>query len=416
VSGDSTAIPSTGPTSTGPTSAPPRLRWPLATILANRGIANTFIRFPYVLITPLTLGLGISLSTATALLGIRELGGLLAPIAGRQADRGHERSTMVICGLLTAAGSAFATLGSNVVIFCVMMTIGGAAKIGSDSAQSAWVGHRVPFHGRGRILGLTELSWGGAFLVGVPACAWLTNDFGWQAPYIILGGAIALSSVALRIVAPRDEIIAVEDRRTGRWHPPRSSWGLFAYAFLQPFAQMMVFAVAGDWFVTAFGLSLSGLGTGALLIGVGEIVGTLATVWAADHFGKKPSTIAGLVPVIPALLVLAWVGDNQILGVGLIVVGAIGFEFSFVSALPLFTEIDPSARASAVSATFAMATLSRAISSALAGVIYVWGGIAANGAVAAFCLILGAVIVAFGVSEPGSSRVSRRRALPIDPN
>lgn len=400
VSGDRTAV----------ALAQPRLRWTLGTILANRGIANAFIRFPYVLITPLTVGLGISLSTATALLGIRELGGLLAPLAGRQADRGHERSTMVACGLLTAAGSAFATLGSNVVIFCVMMTIGGAAKIGSDSAQSAWVGHRVPFSRRGRVLGLTELSWGGAFLVGVPACAWLTDGFGWQAPYIILGGALALASLATRIVAPPDEVIAVEDQRTGRWMPPRASIGLFAYAFLQPFAQMMVFAVAGDWFVTAFGLSLSGLGTGALLIGLGEIVGTLATVWAADHFGKKRSTVAGLVPVIPALLVLGWVGGNQVLGVGLIVLAAIGFEFSFVAALPLFTEIDPTARASAVSATFATATFSRAISSALAGIIYVWGGIAANGVVAATCLILGAGIVAFGVQEPGTLRVSRRRA------
>src|SRR5690349_19573620 len=68
---------------------------PLVPIIAARLGGNILIRFPYTFGTAISRGLGIDIDTLTAILGVRELGGLAAPAIGHVADRGHERRTMV---------------------------------------------------------------------------------------------------------------------------------------------------------------------------------------------------------------------------------------------------------------------------------------------------------------------------------
>ncbi len=378
----------------------------LTALIGTRLVGNIFHRFPYVLLTPLSAGLGISVATATSVLGLRELGGVAAPAIGRWADRGHERRAMTWCCTLTGALAVLIWLGNWIGtplwLFTSMMIVGGLTKIGIDTSQSAWIAHRVPFARRGRILGLTEVAWGGAFLLGVPICAWLTDRWGWRAPFGAIGFALLAGAIWIRVVTPHDEPEAVDEEQEAwhRWRPPVGSGGLFAFATLQPFAQMLVFAVAGDWFVQSLGMSLTGLGLNTMLLGIGEVAGTLGSAWSADRFGKRTAALTGVLIIVPTCAAMGLVGHRAVFGVALLVVAAVGFELSWVSALPLFTEIAPDTRAATLGAFFAVATVSRAVSSAAAGWIYTAGGIAAVGVVAASIATVLAVALRVAVAEP----------------
>jgi predicted MFS family arabinose efflux permease len=137
-----------------------------------------------------------------------------------------------------------------------------------------------------------------------------------------------------------------------------------------------------------------------VLLGVGEVTGTLASAWSADRFGKRVAAMVGVALIVPTTAMMGTIGSNAVAGVALLVVIAIGFELSWVSALPLFTEIAPGDRAATLGAFFATATVSRAASSAAAGWIYTAGGIATVGVLAAVIAAVLLVTMAVAVSEP----------------
>jgi len=358
---------------------------------------NLLLRFPYAFLTAISHGLGLRLDTTTALLGIRELGGLASPAIGAVADRGHERRAMVTCAVLAGISTVAIAGHPALWLVTILLIIGGIAKFGSDTAQTAWIGHRVPFEQRGRIFGVVELSWAFAFIAGVPVCAWLEGHWGWQAMFIFSGGFLMVSGLATRFVVPADQPEQVEKGRRPRLSGPLV--GMYAYVALQPFAQMFVFAVYGDWFVKHLHMSNARLGLSTLLIGIGEGVGTVLTALVADRLGPRRSAIAGMLLAAPLALLLGAVGGHVWFGVALLVVMSAGVEFSFVSALPIITELDPGARAAAIGLATVVITVARAASSAISGYVYVHAGIAVTGIVGAVAFGLAAFAL-WTVVEP----------------
>jgi predicted MFS family arabinose efflux permease len=355
--------------------------------MASRTVANTLVRFPYVLLAPLARGFGISITAATAVLGVRELGGLFTPIAAHHADSGHERRTMVIT--LAAAGSclAVATIGTRLWLFTVLMFLSGCAKFSSDVAQSAFVSHRVPFARRSRVIGLTETTWAVAFLTGVPLTAWLTDRWNWQLPYIVVGLAILASAGWLRWAVPADQPHSVAPRHLG-WRPPRRALPLLVFAAAQPAAQMMLFAVSGAWFEQHLGFRVNELGVVAILIGLGELIGTGTPALIGDRLGGRRLGILGAGLAIPLAGCLALVGGRSVFGVAVVVLTAIGLEITFVAALPLISEVDLTNRASMLAVAIGLGTATRALTSAVAGWVYESFGIAMTGAATAGLLVI----------------------------
>ena len=374
---------------------------PTSTIVGfavSRTAVAILIRFPYTFLTAISAGLGLSIAGTTNLLGLRELPGLATPFVGRFVDRGHTRSTM-------AVGFTCATVGCWVVatgwlpIVVVAMFLSGIGGYAIATSQNAWIGHRVPFARRGRAIGLVELSWAIAFLVGGPACAWLIDHHGWRSSFWVVGAAIAISGgvtvsqLGPDVVEPRDA-----EALEGSWARAfsRKTAGLYIYAGMQPFAQIIVFAVYGDWLSTRFGMSTALIGTVTVFIGVGEFVGTGASSAISDRLGKRRCTVGGAALAAPMALVLGVVGTHQVLGVAAMVVFAIGLEFSFVSALPLMTEMDPEARGLTLGIAFAIVTVGRTIGSSLSGLIYEHLGMWVCGIIACGALIVGGTAVQLG--------------------
>ncbi|HKY15582.1 MAG TPA: MFS transporter [Microthrixaceae bacterium] len=379
----------------------------LPALVGGRAAGNLLIRFPYVFLTAMARGLGVSVESATAILGIRELGGLATPVVGRIADRGHERRVIVttcgLAGIVTIVAPFLvddvAGRTAGLIAFSALLVAGAVFKFGCDAAQGAWIGHRVPFARRGRILGVMEVAWAGAFLLGVPLCALAVDRWGWRAPFVLTGTILLAFAVAQRLVLPRDRHEQGTPERFS-FHIPPGLRGVIGYCCLQPFAQMLVFAVAGDWFVESLGMSLTGLGLNTVLIGCAELAGTGLAAGLTDRIGKRRGASIGLAVGLPAAAGLGLAGDNAVLGVVLLLWFAVGIEFSFVSALPLITELGTTSRASAIGLAMAVLTLARAFSSSIAGVVYTRGGIALTGLLAAAALALGVAVLHWFVREP----------------
>ncbi len=360
----------------------------LASIIAARFGGNLLIRFPYTFLTTLSRAFGIPLDTMTTLLGARELGGLVSPAIGRVADRGHERSTMV--GAAAVAGVATIAVSADPPLWVVSVLLigGGIAKFGLDTSQGAWVAHRVPLARRGRIFGIVELSWALALLVGVPICGALVETWGWRSMFRFSGALLIATAVLMRISVRPDRPERSDTPRRPRFR--RELAGVWLYSALQPFAQMFVFAVYGDWFATTLRMSPARLSLMSILIGLGELGGTGLSALFADRVGKRRAALGGILLAAPVVATLGFVGTHELLAVTLMVVVAVGLEFSFVSALPLIAELDPAARASAIGLAIALGTGARAASAALGGVVYVSAGIGATGAITAVTCCLGA--------------------------
>jgi predicted MFS family arabinose efflux permease len=124
------------------------------------------------------------------------------------------------------------------------------------------------------------------------------------------------------------------------------------------------------------------------------------TAIVTDRIGKRRAAIGGILLAAPMAASLGTVGHRAWLGVTLIVVMAVGTEFSFVSALPIIAELDPDARAASIGAATVLITIARAVASALAGVVYVHLGMGAAGLVGALACV-GAAVALWSVVEPG---------------
>jgi len=368
----------------------------------TRLLGNLFIRFPYVFITQISRGLGVQVETLTLILGARELGGLVAPLTGRWVDRGHT-ARVIVAGGVIAGTACMAAATTNVAAFVVIMVIGGAAKISIDLAQNAWLGHNVAIHTRGRVLWVVEATWALAFLAGVPAIAWLINLFGWRAGFIVTGPLLVVAAIVsgLRLREGEDvvandgpgliDIIEPDASPTTLRRPShRLKPAVWIFCAMQPLAQMLIFAVNGDWFSESLDLTVTAVGTATLLLGAAELIGAVITVWFTDRYGSIRCGMWGMGLAIPPLLAITVVGHNAAAAIALLFVMDIAIEFGFVAVLPVFSELDPANRGKAVSQVFVIMMVTRAVGSGAAGFIYSMGGFSAS-VVAASIACAGAV-------------------------
>ena len=161
-----------------------RMRLPV--VLLARTALNTSFRIIYPFLPSIARGLGISLAAASGLVTLQMMAGLSAPLLGPLTDRYGRRRTMEVALLLFTLASlllaGMGTLASAAVAFALY----GIAKALYDPAVYAYLGDTVPYSERSRVVGIVELSWSSAWLLGVPASGFLIERFGWRAPWAAL--------------------------------------------------------------------------------------------------------------------------------------------------------------------------------------------------------------------------------------
>ncbi len=376
----------------------------LGTILLSRVIIDSSFRVVYPFLPVISRGLGVPLTAVSFLLTLRALAGLSSPLFGPLLDRYGRRSLMLaglgMLAMATALMAGWPIYGVAVVAFVLI----GLSKTAYNPALQAYLGDAVPYHRRGRVMGLTELSWAAAWLVGVPAAGFLIERAGWQAPFVVL---TLLALVALLFTGrlpsdPSQRASSIAFHWTGLCHN-RSAWLGMAVGLLFVFAIENVFVVYGAWMEETFRLSVGALGLASSVIGIAEAMGEGASAGLVDRLGKKTAVLGGLLLNAGAYLLLPLLSGSLTSAlVGLFVL-FMAFEFSIVSSIPLMSELAPGARGRLMSLNVAALSVGRMVGSLTGAPLWLRGGLTLNGVVSCGAALAAFALLFLFVSEPVGS-------------
>ncbi len=383
------------------------LSWQLFFITLSRWFLNCGIRLIYPFLPALSRGMGIPLAEMAGLVSLRGFIGFTSPLFGPLSDHWGRRPVLVGAILLFTCSASLVVILPGPLAFALALAGIALSKYIFEPALMGYLGDTVPYARRGRAIAWTELSWGGALLLGGPLFGWVLQAQGWQMPFFWLSvGSVAMAAALWRALPP-------PDRRQRPWRglgpflgQVRRSRGMaaaIAFIFLLMLGNELLLIVFGRWMEVSFALSLTSLGLASAVIGGGEVLGELTAGWAADRFGKRRTVIVASLACALCYLLIALPSSLAGALASLFLV-FLCFEIATVSSFPLFTEILPEARAMSLSLVGAAASLARALGDLTGPALSAWGGFAVNCWVAAGLLLLAVSVLAWGVKERAAAR------------
>lgn len=408
----------------------PEVRRHLPLLIGGRFSSNLLLRFPAPFLGVIAAGLGTSVGVMGLALSAGEFAGLAAPAVGRAADRRGARTAMSVGLSLVTVGALLAAAAPVVVVFALAMVVVQLSKVSFDAATTSWVADRVPFGRRAEVTGLVETSWALALLVGIPALGVLVDRAGWRWGFAAIAVLCGIAALGVRRRIPAspghgdgslhpdallDEalggpagpavIAAVADApvaEPGRswWRMPWRTVATLACVALLMGAVQLVVVVEGVWLEDAFGFTTAGIGGAIFFIGIAELTGSLGASRLTDRLGKRRSMVIGTLVMAPAMASLGLVGSSAVVGVAIVAVGTLGFEYALVSSFPMVAELDPAARGTMFTLMLAAGTAMRGVANVVGTSLYDLGGIGVVGLTSAALAMVVLVLLAVAVREP----------------
>jgi DHA1 family inner membrane transport protein len=367
---------------------------------------NTARRFAYPFAPVLSRGLGVPLTAVTSIIAVNQATSILGIFFGPLADRlGYRLMMLAGMGMLVIGMFSGGFLPFYSVVLAALF-LAGLGKSVFDPALQAYVGERVPFERRGRVIGVLEFGWAGSTLLGIPLIGLLIEHMGWRSPFFALGGAGLAGIVALRILIPGDEKKPAAHPAApglrGAWHrlvkePP--ALGAIGFAFFVSLANDNLFVVYGAWLEKSFSLSIVALGIVTSVIGVAELLGEGLTAGLSDRLGLKRSLVLGAALCVICYAILPFTSKTLSLSLGGLFFIFMAYEFSIVTALSLSTELLPGSRATMMSGFLAAAGAGRVIGALMGGPVWLAGGVLATGLVSAAVTGLGLASLGWGLRK-----------------
>jgi predicted MFS family arabinose efflux permease len=375
----------------------PEVRRALPAIIGVRFVINVAMRMTYTFLPAFARGTNLSVESMSTILSARELTSLSAPLTGKASDRFGPLTVMAYGGLLAGTGLLLATLGAPGLV--IGLLIFGFGRTAHQVALNSWIGNVVAYERRGRATGLIELTWGGAALLGLPLIGFLIGWLTWWSAFGLLGVLALGFSLRLRTHEPPK--VPGGGEATRKPEMTRTVIAALATNGAITASAQFLFLGHGLWLEDTYDLNTAEIGLAIVAIGAIEVVATLGSSRLTDRLGKRRSMLGGTVLMTAALFVLA-VNSTPPLAVGLavLVVAFLGFEYAVVSAIPLMSELDPGARAQMIGRSVSVATVIRAVVTLIASAIYVSSGFSALMAVATGAGVLAILLAAFVMVEP----------------
>ncbi len=383
-----------------------QLVWQVGIATLSRLLLNTSRRFIYPFAPALSRGLGVPLPAITSLIALNQATGLLSPVFGPLGDHWGYRIIMLVGLGMLAVGMTASGILPFYGALVIAVFLAGLGKSLYDPALQAYVGERVPYQRRGLVIGVIEFSWAGSTLIGIPLVGLLIDQWGWQAPFLVLGGLAVLSVIALAIVIPSD------GRRPQRVRPTtgfRAGWrilrreraalGALGFIFLAGLANDNLFVVYGIWLEEQFALGLVALGTATTVIGMAELTGEGLTATVSDRIGLKRAAIIGLILSTLSYALLPLISHNLPAALVGLFLTFITFEFTIVTSYSLFTEVLPQARGTMMSSLLAATGVGRVTGALIGWPIWLAGGILAVGVASAAFSFLALVSLWWGLED-----------------
>lgn len=311
-----------------PATQPPMPYAALLTLMAMSFLLVTSEFLPNGVLTEMAAGLGITPGQAGQTVSMTALAGLItALVVGSLFPRIDRRSLLIWMALLGAASNVLVALAPSFWLILVARFMLGAALSTfwsmSISAASSLVGPRR----LGRALMFTSGGVSLATVAGVPVGVMLSNAFGWRLVFAIIGAAMLLLAVSLRVTLPRIPATKAGGfRALGRaLRVPGVSLGLGGHVLvvLGHFAAYTYIRLALERVTDATGAPLAPATIVVLLalFGAGGFVGNFVIGLVVDRAFKQFSMLAPLVIAAAAFTVLAAPGALWAVGIAVTVWG-----------------------------------------------------------------------------------------------
>ena len=382
------------------------LNFQVTVFVIVRLVYNTLFRMIYPFLSYFAKGMGVDLRMISYAFTSRSLMGLISPFLASVADSRGRKTGMLIGSVTYTLAVSLIVIWPSYTTFFIGLSVSFIGYLIFVPSMQAYLGDRVAYHKRGRVLGITELSWSLSAIIGVPLVGFMIAQKGWLAPFPLLALLGAISFIVLAWMLPKDN--GPREGQAGFWmnfkkvfsYPPAIT--ALAMAALYTAANEVVSMVYGVWVEEAFAFNIASLITTALVIGFSELGGEVLVTLFTDKIGKRKAIALGIIGNCLAALTLLFFG-HWLLGAMLsLFLFYLTYEFTIVSGIPLMTEILPSARATMMAAHMALIALGRSIGDLLAPSLFtqtVLPGISAN-ALAAIGFNLLALFCLFRVKLP----------------
>ena len=344
----------------------------LILIAFGRFVSNIAYRLVFPFLPTVSRGLGVSTGTLGTALAMRDLVEMGSPLLGKITDRRGTNQAMVagICGL----GMALALQGasSGLILFIFALVLASISKNSFDIGSSSWTGTAVPFENRSRAIGLIETTWALSFVVGMPIAALLIRAGTWRTPFLVTAALCVATGILFQLFLPRKHYI---EETQGRSHLSTTArYSLFAMVTLGA-GHMMMLVTFAAFLEDEHGLSTSGLGLIALVIGLAELIGSGGVAVFGDRLGKVKVVRLALLFSLPLSVCLP-LGDSSIwLALLLISLWFICTESVIVSMLSTCTELDKKARGTMMGFVYAGWALGRFFGAIVGARVYESSGI-----------------------------------------
>jgi predicted MFS family arabinose efflux permease len=350
------------------------LNFQVTVFVAVRVVISTTFRMIYPFLSIFAKGLGVDLRTFSYAVTTRSLMGLISPFFASVADSRGRKSGMLI-GIITYTGAiSLVVIWPTFPAFFIALSLASIGYLIFIPSMQAYLGDRVPYENRGRVLGITEFAWSLSAIIGIPLVGFIIARKGWLAPFSLIALLGALSFLLLAWMLPKD--ITPKAGETSIWknlskvfsYPPAIA--ALVMTVLYTAANETVTLVYGVWVEQAFTLSIASLAATALAIGISEFGGEVLVTLFTDKMGKRKAIVIGLIGNCIAALAIPILGRWMIGAMLSLFLFYLTFEFTLVSAIPLMTEILPSARATMMATHWAVIALGRSVGDLLAPSLY----------------------------------------------
>jgi predicted MFS family arabinose efflux permease len=366
-----------------------------------RIVYNTLFRMIYPFLSYFAKGLGVDLRTISYAITARSLMGLIGPFFASVADSRGRKAGMLLGALVYTGAISLVVLWPTYTAFFIALSLAFIGYLIFVPSMQAYLGDRVVYENRARVLGITEFAWSLSAIIGVPLVGFIIARFGWLAPFPLLALLGAVSFIILAWMLPKDSHPV--EGQTGFWKNLRKVYSYppavaaLVMVALYTAANETVTLVYGVWIEKAFVLGIASLAATALAIGISEFGGEVLVTIFTDKMGKRRALAVGIIGNCVAALALPIFGRWQIGAMLSLFLFYLTYEFTIVSGIPLMTEILPSARATMLAAHMALIALGRSIGDLVAPPLFtqsVLPGISANALAAIVFNLLALIFLA----------------------
>jgi predicted MFS family arabinose efflux permease len=245
------------------------------------------------------------------------------------------------------------------------------------SISLAIIADLFPFEVRGRVMGVVMSAFAASQVLGIPAGLYVSNAFGWHAPFLMIAGVSGAVGIAIfTLLRPIDEHLKKPATRNAGAHllatlaRPRYQWG-FSATMLLAVGGFMLMPFGSAFAVHNLGISLEKLPVVYMATGIATIVAGPVLGRVSDAIGKYRTFAIGSAAALALVLYYTSLGVTPLwFVIALNIVLFVAITARMISSQALSSAVpEPQDRGAYMSISSSLQQLAGGVAASSAGLI-----------------------------------------------